>query len=67
MDDYKFYMVAMDKGIDGLEKNKTQDLIPLCNDQNKFGCKLVLKKKIGFDGIVEKYKTRLVGKWIFLI
>jgi len=52
----------MDKEMFALRKNDTWDLVLLFNGQKPIGYKWVLKKKIGLDSSVEKYKERSVMK-----
>jgi len=45
-----------------MKNNDTWDLVPLFEGWKHVGCKWVLKKKIGSDGGIEKYKAWLVVK-----
>ena len=52
----------MKEEMDGLEKNKTWDLVEFLKGRKVFGCKWVYKLKKGVDDKVERYKARLVAK-----
>ena len=48
--------------MDSLESNCTCHLVDLPPDCQRIGCKWVLRKKLIFDGIVNKYEANLVAK-----
>ena len=52
----------MNDEMKSLEKNETQDLVPLPNERKPIGCKWVFKMKYGPDGRIDKYKAILVAK-----
>ncbi|XP_028236711.1 uncharacterized protein LOC114416027 [Glycine soja] len=53
---------AMESEIESMKINKVWTLDEALKDIKPIGCKWVYKKKIGADGKVETYKTRLVAK-----
>jgi hypothetical protein len=53
---------AMKEEMDGLERNKTWDLVELPKDKKVVDCKWVYKLKKGVDDKVERYKARMVAK-----
>ena len=55
-------MEAMKSEIDSMYSNQVWSLVDLPEGIVLIGCKWIYKKKIGSDGKVEIYKTRLVMK-----
>jgi Reverse transcriptase (RNA-dependent DNA polymerase) len=53
---------AIREELNALEKNKTWVITQLPKDKKPVGCKWVFKIKYNSDGIVERYKVRLVVK-----
>ena len=53
---------AMESEMESMKINKVGTLVEASKDIKSIGCKWVYKKKIGADGKVETYKTRLVAK-----
>ena len=45
-------------------KNKTWHLVPPRKGNNVIDCKWVYKIKRKYDGSIDRYKARLVAKWI---
>ena len=52
----------MQQEIDSIQKNHTWDLVDLPQGKKPIGTKWVFKIKRKFDGMVERYKGRLVSK-----
>ena len=53
---------AMDKEVKALNDNQTWDLVPRPNEINPISCIWVYKVKTHPDGLVERYKARLVAR-----
>jgi hypothetical protein len=53
---------AMKEELDALHKNHTWDLVDLPRGKSVIGCKRVYKIKTCSDGIVDRYKARLVAR-----
>ena len=53
---------AMDAEMKSLEDNDVWDLVPLPAGQNLVGSKWVYKVKTGADGLIQRYKARLVAQ-----
>nr|GEU46957.1 ribonuclease H-like domain-containing protein [Tanacetum cinerariifolium] len=53
---------AMNKEMDALYENNTQEITELPSDRNAIGCKSVFKIKYKSNGEIERYKARLVAK-----
>ena len=53
---------AMDKEMAALDVNQTWDLAPLPEGKKAIGCKWVYKIKHNVDGLVSRYKARLIVK-----
>lgn len=53
---------AMQSKMDSIEKNQTQELVPLPQGKNALPCKWVYKLKVTSDNTKPKYKARLVAK-----
>ena len=60
--DLESWKIAMDEKMSALKRNQTWDLVPLPEGRNPVGCKWVLKRKMGSNGSIEKYKAHLVAK-----
>ena len=56
------WMSAMKKEMKPLYANDVWDLVVLPKDRKAVGSKWVFKRKIGADGMVERYKARLVAQ-----
>jgi hypothetical protein len=56
------WKAAMDEEYSALIKNGTWHLVPSVPGQNVIDCKWVYKVKRKEDGIVDRYKSRLVAK-----
>ena len=56
------WLAAMQEVIDVLHTNKTWILVPQSPGMNLFGSKCVFKTKLKVDGIVDRYKARLVAR-----
>lgn len=52
----------MDAEMKSLEDNKVWDLVPLPAGRKTVGSKWVCKIKTGADGLVQRYKARLVAQ-----
>ena len=52
----------MKYGLDALHKTGTWDLVDLLSKKSAIGCKWVYKTKTRTDGIIDRYKDRLVAK-----
>lgn len=52
----------MDVEMNAIAKNETWELVSALKDKPIVDCKWVYTIKEKFDGIVEKYKTKLVAK-----
>jgi len=62
MDDSESWKLATNDEMATLKNNDTWGLPQLSKGRKLVGCKRVFKKKFNSDGIVEKYKVRLVVK-----
>ncbi|GAA0144266.1 transmembrane signal receptor [Lithospermum erythrorhizon] len=58
----KKWIQAIDKELQALKETATWDLVDLPKGKKLIGCKWVYKIKRNPDGIVKRYKTRLVAK-----
>ena len=56
------WLEAMISEMESMSANEVWDLVDAPEGINPIGCKWVFKKKIGADGNVETYKSRLVAK-----
>ena len=56
------WLKAIKSEIDFMYTNQIWTLVDASEGVTPIGCKWVLKKKIGVDGQVKIYKTRLVAK-----
>jgi hypothetical protein len=56
------WQAAMKEELDALHKNNTWDLVDLPPGKSMVGCKWVYKIKTCSDGIVDRYKARLVAR-----
>ena len=56
------WVQAMDKEIEGIEKNDTWDLVNFPKDKNLIGVKWVYKEKLNEKGEIDRFKARLVAK-----
>lgn len=56
------WKIAMQKEFESLEENQVWDLVELPKDRRVVGSKWVFKRKIGENGIIERYKARLVAQ-----
>jgi hypothetical protein len=52
----------MKEELDALHKNNTWDMVDLSPGKSAVGCKWVYKIKTCFDGIVDRYKARLMAR-----
>jgi Reverse transcriptase (RNA-dependent DNA polymerase) len=52
----------MEEELQALEKNNTWDIVKLPNTKKIIGCKWVYKIKYNCDGLIERYKARLIAK-----
>ena len=52
----------MKEELDALHKTGTWDLVDLISEKSAIGCKWVYKIKTRSDGIVDRYKARLVAR-----
>lgn len=55
-------MKAMQEEIMALDKNNIWDLVDLPDNRKPIDNKWIFKKKFQADGIMEKYKARLITK-----
>ena len=53
---------AMQKELESLENNDVLDLVDLPEGRRVVGSRWVFKRKVGSNGIVERYKARLVAR-----
>ena len=60
--DKKKWESAMKKEMQSMETNDVWDLVKLPEGQKPVGCKWIFKRKLNSDGIVERYKARLVAQ-----
>ena len=58
----KHWNAAMDEDMNALDDSGTWELTPLPNEKTKIGCKWVYKVKHNADGLISRYKERLVAK-----
>ncbi|KAE8688597.1 hypothetical protein F3Y22_tig00110963pilonHSYRG00163 [Hibiscus syriacus] len=56
------WMTAMKEEIDALQQNQTWDIVPKIKDVKLISCKWVYKIKRRPDGLIERYKARLVAR-----
>lgn len=56
------WRAAMDAELSSLRKAGTYELVPLPTDRNAIPSKWVFKTKRGADGLIKKYKARLVAQ-----
>ena len=54
--------IAMQKEMDSIHSNDVWDLVELPKSRKPVGCKWVFKKKTKSDGLIERYKARLVAQ-----
>lgn len=59
---HKEWKEAMSEELNALNKNKTWDLVQLPQNRRPIGSKWVYKIKYKSDGMVERYKARLVAR-----
>ena len=60
--EYKHWETAMQNEMNSLDKNNVWDLVELPKDRKPIGCRWVFKLKYDSDGLIEKYKARLVAQ-----
>jgi histone deacetylase 1/2 len=60
--DKDLYLEAINKEVEGLNKNKTWDIVPRPKDKPVLKARYVLKKKLKANGDLDKYKARYVIK-----
>ena len=53
---------AMNEEYKSMQDNQVWDLVPLPEGKKHIGCKWIFKTKRDSEGIVERYKARLVAK-----
>ena len=58
----KQWQDAMMDKLESIKKNDVRELIALPDRRKVIGCKWALRKKFKADGILDKYKVRLVTK-----
>eukprot|EP00253_Pinus_taeda_P013119 PITA_13119 len=58
------WVQAMDEEIEVIEKNDTWDLVNLQKDKNIIGVKWVYKTKLNEKGEIDRFKARLVAKFL---
>ena len=56
------WITAMQDEMHSLSENEVWDLVEPPNDKHIVGSKWVYKKKIGENGLIERYKARLVAQ-----
>ena len=56
------WMNAMEQEMKSLKENEVWELVELPKDRKMVGCKWVYKLKCGPDGLIERYKARLVAQ-----
>lgn len=61
-DDSALWLESMKKEYDSLIANKTWDLVKLPAGRRAIGCRWVFHKKRNENGMVDRYKSRLVAK-----
>ena len=54
------WIEVMEKEMESLNKNDVWDLVTLTKDRKALGSKRVFKLKVGPDGLVQRYKARIV-------
>lgn len=52
----------MQEEFSSLERHRTWDLVPLPKGRKLVRCKWIYRTKFAADGLVDKYKARLVAK-----
>ena len=60
--DKEKWIDAMEMEMESLHKNEVWDLVKLPKDRKAVGSKWVFKLKVGPDGLVQRYKARLVAQ-----
>lgn len=60
--DSKMWAQSMQEEFKNLDKNDTWEIVEKPKDRNVLNCRWVYKKKIGLDGNVCRYRSRLVAK-----
>ena len=60
--DSNLWQQAINDEMDSLESNRTWHLVDLPPGCKATGCKWMLRKKLKFDGTIDKFKARLVAK-----
>jgi hypothetical protein len=60
--DAKYWKDVVCSEMDSIMSNGTWEIIDCPNGCKPIGCKWICKKKLRHDGIIEKYKARLVPK-----
>ena len=58
----KQWQDAMMDKLESIKKNDVRELKALSDRRKVIGCKWVLRKKFKADGILDKYRARLVTK-----
>ncbi|XP_035222525.1 BRO1 domain-containing protein BROX-like [Stegodyphus dumicola] len=58
------WKLAMEEELENLKQNETWDFVPRPEERNVMKCKWVFKRKLNKDGQVERYKIRLVARYI---
>ena len=60
--DKEKWKVAMEKEMESIQKNEVWDLVKLPEGRKAVGSKWVFKQKLDGDGVVERYKARIVAQ-----